>query len=116
MQKSKWVNLSSKAGSRVFKISVVSAIAFSIFVCFLFPEAVNAVHDPPHNEASSVNCESCHGKSLILLDTLDNPINSPFWSENSSDEAYNSICRRCHLTGTNIGNGDGYKGGFSPFC
>ena len=61
---------------------VLTGVFFSWFI-FLSAHA----GDPPHNAASGVTCSDCHGQTLLNGQ-------SPFWSDNKADTAYNSICKR----------------------
>ncbi len=70
--------------SRLVCLVVVILASAAIFP---LPSIAN---DPPHNEASGVGCSDCHGQ--LLLDSQ-----SPFYTDNNSDTAYNSICTGvCH--------------------
>lgn len=62
-------------------------------------------NDPPHNEASGVYCDSCHGKTLV------DGQESPFWNPDLRDvTGYNAICFSCHNSqpyGGPYGSNDG---------
>ena len=68
------------------------------FLLIIVPVSVTAF-DPPHNALSGVSCEDCHGQSLKL------PLGHPLWDTGiSSEEVYNAICLRCHVTDPTLGN------------
>ena len=79
---------------------------FFLLAIVLLPVTVTAVYDPPHNEASDVHCNGCHGKTLGIAG------GSPFWTDNTADTAYNSICLRCHITEPNAA--EAYGGESAP--
>jgi len=73
---------------------ITGCLILAIILPFL-----SAANDPPHNEASGVGCADCHGQSLLSGQ-------SPFWTDNKTDSAYNAICMdRCHVSGVSPFNG-----------
>jgi hypothetical protein len=52
---------------------------------------VAAQNDPPHNDSSGVACGDCHDSALLGQ--------SPFWTDNQTETAYNSVCDLGHIAG-----------------
>jgi hypothetical protein len=67
----------------------VLLLILGIGIVFSIQSTVSATTDPPHNESSGVSCSDCHGQSLLNYQ-------SPFWTDNTADTVYNSLCTRCH--------------------
>ena len=76
---------------------------------FLGLPGILSANDSPHNEASGVGCADCHGQSLLNSQ-------SPFYTDNRSDTAYNAICTGvCHNTDpVGFGTGNEYTGSLAP--
>jgi glycosidase len=78
-----------KTGIRVLKRKAALVLIVGLAVFFVSQSLVSGI-DPPHNEASGISCSDCHGVSLLNYQ-------SPFWTDNTADTVYNSLCTRCHL-------------------
>jgi len=101
-------NLNSKGllsgvANKLFRSSLILVFFIGIFYVSVY------ANDPPHNEASGVSCSDCHGQTLLNSQ-------SPFYTDNTSDFAYNSLCMRCHDQGETVAyeTGNVYHSAIAP--